>query len=115
VGPHTELVELAKVPCFLAYCSRFSFRSSRYRLLCATGSNTVTITTGGVPDGALSRPPMIFEMRNINPPIVARHSTRNCILERRSSGPREERGLYIELCGDDFFGGSAKCMACLLA
>ena len=101
------------VPCFLAYSILFSFTSCKYSLLYNPFvSKTVTITTGGVPDGMRSPPPsMLDSMKRKNPNAHAPMTIDLTLLRRIMGKEMRDVRAYGESGGlEDFRVGSARCI-----
>lgn len=97
------------IPCFLAYSILLSFMPSIYSLLNLAGFSTVTITTGGDPEGMPSPLPKSCDIMNTTAPTAHAHIMIACTLLRRRNGYRADRVAYGGGF-EDFLVGSAKCI-----
>jgi hypothetical protein len=110
----TRSIPVTALPCLVAYCSRLCRIDSKYVVLYCDLSKTVTITTGGLPDGACSWYGVsAFEPSNrYSSPTTPRTIKRAVLLRMR----RRIGGICDERCpkggGLEFLrGGYAKCMS----
>jgi len=97
------------LPCFFAYSILLSLMLFIYSLLYPSGSITVTITTGGVPEGIPSEPPITCESMKITAPTAHAQSAIACTRLLRNIGNRVDRVAYGGGF-EDFLVGIARCM-----